>query len=74
MIPVIASLATALTKEFGPAEAVGGGYDVVHCEERIGGVRRLALENVEPSSGDPFFPKRGDQRLLVDDRSAGDID
>ena len=61
-------------ERIGPAEVVSGRYDVIHCKERVAGVRRLALENVEPGSGDPFFPKRGDQRLLVDDRSAGDID
>ena len=28
-----------------PAEAVGGGYDIVHREQGVGGVRRLTLEN-----------------------------
>ena len=67
-------LGDGVDERIGPAEAVGGGYDIDHREERIGGVRRLALENVEPSSGDPLFPKRSDQRLLVDDRAAGDVD
>jgi hypothetical protein len=55
-------LGDGVDERIGPAEAVGGGYDIVHREERIGGVGRLTLENVEPSSGDPFFPKRSDQR------------
>ena len=61
-------------ERIGPAEVVSGGYDVVHCEERVGGVGRLLLENVETSAGDPFVPKRGDQRFLVNDRAARDID
>ena len=61
-------------ERIGPAQIVGGGYDIVHREERVGGVGRFLLENVKPSPGDPFFPKRGDQRFLVDNRAARDID
>ena len=43
-------------------------------EESVGGVGRFLLENVEASPGDPFIPKRGDQRFLVNDRAARDID
>jgi hypothetical protein len=61
-------------ERIGPAEVVSGGYDVVHCEESVGGVGRFLLENVEAGPGDPFIPKRGDQRFLVNDRAARDID
>ena len=68
--PVNRVLDNGVDERIGPAEAVGGGYDIVHREERIGGVRRFLLENVESSPSDPFFAKRGDQSFLVDDWAA----
>ena len=40
----------------------------------LAAVHRLGLDDVEAGAGDAAFPERGDQRGLVDDAAAGDID
>ena len=74
MIPDIASRATASTKESVQHRQWAVGMTFSMVEERIGGVGRLFLENVETRSRDPSFLQGLDQRGLVDDRSARDID
>ena len=74
MIPVIASRATASTKESVQQRLWAVDMTLSIAKRAIGGVGRFLLENVEASPGDPFFPKRGDQRFLVNDRAARDID
>jgi hypothetical protein len=39
-------------ERIGPAKAVSGGNDIVHREERIGGIGRFLLENVTKDVAD----------------------
>ena len=48
-------------------------HDVVERDER-GRNLRLVLEHVEAGGQDCVAPKRLDQRPLVDQRAAGDVD
>src|ERR1700677_2788583 len=58
----------------GPAQRMRGENDVVELQDRIVGVGRLLLQNVEPGAGDAAFLQSLGQRLLVDDRAARGID
>ena len=48
-------------------------HDILHREERRRHVR-LVGEDVEPGAAEPPFLKRRDQRRLVDDGAARDVD
>src|ERR1043166_955327 len=58
----------------GPAQRMGRQDHVVELQDRIGRIRRLSLQHVEPGAGDASFLQYLGQRLLVDDRPARRVD
>ena len=56
-----------------PLRDVGQQHDVVHRQQRLGHVR-LVGEDVQARAGQPAVDQRLDQRVLVDDAAARDVD
>src|SRR4051812_35292136 len=58
----------------GPADGVRGEDYVVQLQQRVGGIYRFLLENVQARSGDGSSDERLGQGRLVDDRPSRHVD